>query len=807
MTICSLCDLPVSGPPLTEADLEGSFCCRGCLEVARSLEELDGVGRDAVRERASESPTREVPDGYVEAFLVVDGMHCSTCEGFVALLAERETGVRSLEASYATETARVVYDPERVSLEALPERLSGFGYEVRFPDDDHDEYRRADDRMQRLLIGGFCAMLIMPWYLFYLYPSYVGIETGILTVDSNTPVGLYFPMLVIAVLTTIVLFYTGYPTLRGAYVSLRVGQPNVDLLVSIAALSAYAYSTVALTMGSTHLYYDVSVAVIMVVSLGSYAERRVKHRATDLLSSVTDAQCHEATRLREGRTETVPLADLAGGDRLLVRPGDRLPVDGRVDDGVAAVDESVLTGESVPVTKGPGDEVIGGAVVTDAPLVVTVGDPVESTVDRIAAMLWEIQSSTPGVQRFADRLATVFVPFVLVLATVVTGYRLATGTPPASALLSGLTVLVVSCPCAMGLATPLAIASGLRDALERGIVVTNAAVFEAAPAVETLVFDKTGTITEGDMHVLELHGDPDALSLASAVERFSEHPVARAITNAADEAVPVRADGGEAHASTRARVDGEPATEHSSASAFERHPGEGVSGRVDGTAVVVGTPGLVERMAGPLGEDLESAVSTARAAGRLPVVVGYGGRARAVIVVGDRVRAEWRAVLDEVADFEVVILTGDDESATAAVRAHPAVDRVFAGVPPGGKAETVRRLGGEGIVAMVGDGTNDAPALAAADLGIAMGGGTARAADAADVVLSSGDLREVPPVFALARGTRRRIRENVGWALLYNAIAIPLAALGLINPLFAAVAMATSSLLVVVNSSRPVLEE
>ncbi|EMA27352.1 heavy metal translocating P-type ATPase [Halobiforma nitratireducens] len=845
MATCSLCELPTPEQPVTEEGVDGTFCCRGCLEVSRTLSAADDldVDREAVRERSRGDERREVPDDAEEAFLAIDGMHCSTCEGFVGLLGERHDGIRWVEASYATDTARVVYDPDELERTELPDVLSSHGYAARFPDEDADRRDRDDELMQRLLVGGLMAFLIKPWYLFYLYPSYVGIETGILAVDSTTPVGRYLPMIFIGLMTSVVLFYTGYPVLRGAYVSLRVGRPNMDLLVSIAAVAAYAYSTVALAMGSMHLYYDVTVAVIMVVSLGTYYERKIKDRATDLLSDLTAARSQEATR-RTGdgtETETVSVDDLEPGDEVVVRPGERVPIDGTVLEGTADVDESVLTGESLPVTKGEDDEVVGGAVVTDSALVIEVDEDAESTLDRIATLLWEIQSESPGVQRFADKLATIFVPFVLVLATVVTAYRLVTGVAPAEALLTGLTVLVVSCPCAMGLATPLAVASGLRDALERGVVVTNAALFESAPAADTIVFDKTGTLTEGEMEVLEVEGNEDAVRKAAAVERLSEHPVATALTafvdglesdeSAANAASAVRADGGVTDTTGTAEAsvpspnsrdadskdaDSKDADETSdvpdgtnTVEAFERHPGEGVSGRVDGDRVVVGTPGLVERLVGPVPDDLETVVADARNGGRLPVVVGYDGRARAVAVVGDRERDEWQDVLEDAdaSDREIVVLTGDDESATERFREHPAVDRVFAGVPPDGKVETVRRLSGAGVTTMVGDGTNDAPALAAADLGIALGNGTARAADAADAIVTDSDLRDVGTVFDLADGTRRRIRENICWALLYNAVAIPLAAVGMINPLFAAVAMAASSLLVVKNSSRPVIRD
>ncbi|MFU8870130.1 heavy metal translocating P-type ATPase, partial [Natronococcus sp.] len=532
MSTCSLCDLPTPESPVTAPDVEGTFCCRGCLEVRSALRDLEGVDRADLEGRAEPREDRSVPEGGEETFLAVDGMHCSTCEGFLSLLGERTDGVLRIDASYATDTARVVYDPDRVAAAELPDRISGCGYAAYFRDETGDSIarRRDHDLVQRLLVGGFFSMLIMPWYLVYLYPSYVGIETGILEVDATSPVGVFLPLSMIGLMTSVVLFYTGYPVLRGAYVSLRVGKPNMDLLVSLAAVAAYAYSTVALATGSTHLYYDVTVAVIMVVSLGTYYERKIKRRATDLLSDLTAARSREAIRRTADGTETIPVDDLEPGDEVVVRPGERVPIDGTILEGTAAVDESVLTGESLPVTRSSGEDVIGGSIVTDSALVIEVGEDAESTIDRIATLLWEIQSGSPSVQRFADKLATIFVPLVIALATLVTGFRLATGAAPADALLTGLTVLVVSCPCAMGLATPLAVASGLRDALERGIAVTNGALFESAPSVETLVFDKTGTLTSGEMTVRSIVGDERAVDRAAAVERYSEHPAASAIT-------------------------------------------------------------------------------------------------------------------------------------------------------------------------------------------------------------------------------------------------------------------------------------
>jgi Cu2+-exporting ATPase len=873
MGTCDLCDLPTPDPPVEEPDVDGSFCCRGCLEVSTALADVDDPPSevDGLREDGAEGSTtgatgathgrggtsRDVSgddhsDDASRTFLAVDGMHCTTCEAFLSLRGEECAGVHAVDANYGTGTARVDYDPDRIDESDLPDRLSGYGYALRFRDpnsgadgsadgsegaDRGPSRARRSDTLQRLVVGGFFAMLIMPWYLFYLYPGYVGIETGVLDVDTTTPVGIYLPLAFIALASAVVVFYTGRPVLRGAWVSVRTRRPNMDLLVSVAALSSFAYSTVALATGSTHLYYDVSVAVILVVTVGRHYEDRIRSAATERLSAVTAARTREATRLTADGRETVHVGDLDSGDRVLVPPGERVPVDGTVREGVADVDESVLTGESLPVSKRPGDPVVGGATVTDEALVVEVGEDAESTADRIATALWEIQSEAPGVQRFADALATVFVPLVLTIGIAVTIWRLWAGAGVAPALLAGLTVLVVSCPCAMGLATPLAVAGGLRDALERGIVVTNDALFETAPEAEVVVFDKTGTLTTGELRVADAFGHPDTLRRAAAVERLSDHPVADALLSAFGKRDPTVAEGGTAAESERTVGGSLPDVD-----GFARHPGAGVSGTVDGDRVVVGTPELVVRETIEAGtaipdgggsgspealegsgeleasgelegigklegidDDLRERIERADRQGALPVAVGWDGAVRGVLVLEDRERSAWRETVESVRDREVCVLTGDDGESAERFRDHPAVDRVFAGVPPDGKAETVRRLAASGTTVMVGDGTNDATALAAADLGIAMGDGTARAVDAADVTLLDGRLRELGTVFELARGTRRRIRHNVGWALLYNAVAIPLAVAGLLNPLFAAVAMAASSLIVVGNSGRPIV--
>lgn len=688
----------------------------------------------------------------------------------------------------------------------------------------------------RLAVGVLVGMAVMLQYIVIIYPTYFAFPfynertLEYLNQAMASSSGTYF-FIVIAVLTTVVLFITGKPILRGAYVSAKTRSPNMDLLVAIAAVSAYAYSTLAVIfVDSPSIYYDVTVAIIVIVTVGNHYEDSIKKRATELLSDLTAVQVDSARRLvgggesdgkgsadseNAGETEEVAIDDLASGDRLLVRAGERIPVDGEAVAGDAAVDESVITGESMPVRKTPGDAVVGGSVVADGSLTVEVGPDATSSLDRVAELVWDLQSGNHGVQKLADRLATIFVPVVLAVALLAAGANLALGNGVTEAMLVGLTVLIVSCPCALGLATPLAVAAGIRDALERSIVIFDDTVFERLRGADTVVFDKTGTLTTGEMRVVAADLDDGLLRLAAALEERSAHPVGQAIAavhasdgapkdagavSDPDAASPAVADGGVAESA-------EP-NDTLTVTDFESHA-RGVSGVVNGVEVVVGHPDLFDERGWAVPDEIREAVAAARDVGRVPVAVGRDGAAEGVVVVGDELREGWEETVTALADsgVEVVVLTGDDERAATVFREHDAIASVFAGVPPEGKAETVERLKASGQTVMVGDGTNDAPALAAADLGVALGGGTAMAADAADVAIVDDNLDSVATIFELSRAAGRRVKGNIGWAFCYNAVAIPLAVTGLLNPFFAAIAMGASSLLVVTNSSRPLLDD
>ncbi len=618
--------------------------------------------------------------------------------------------------------------------------------------------------------------------------------------------GLYFPMLFIGILTSLVLVYTGRPIFTSAYVSLITNRPNMNLLISVAVLAAFFYSVIALMLGSTHLYFDVSVAIIMIVSLGTFYENRIKQQVTRVLSDLTTNRESTVTRISAGgETDTVPINAVSPDDDLLVRAGDQIPFDGNVTSGEAVVDESVITGESRPIHKSPGDPVIGGATVTTNAVVIDLDDALQSTISRIATLMWNVQAGSPGPQRVVDKLATVFVPLVLLLGGSIGLYQFVYSGDLSFALLAGLTVLVVSCPCALGLATPLAIASGLREAIENNIIITNDGVFETVERIDTIVFDKTGTLTTGAMRVVSQLGEPDALRAATAVEKFSSHPIADAITDTTafepDGGGPV----GSADAVSAAKGSSGSDDAEFTVTDFTEYPGRGVEGSVNGALTTVGSPAFLRDKYGSLPASYEEAVDEANCTNAIPVVVGYDGGIAGLFVVGDADRDDLDATLTAFRDKELIVLTGDDSATVTKYRESSLIDHVFSGVPPDGKVATIRRLMTKGTIAMVGDGTNDAPALAEADLGIALGDGTATAIEAADVVITDGQLSSVPRIFELVSNTRWRIRQNIGWGFLYNIVAIPIAAVGILNPLFAALAMATSSIIVVVNSSRSLL--
>lgn len=763
-TACKLCGLPVPSPPI-EGDGH-PFCCIGCREVYLHFGD-DVLGGQPV---APEPELAAEIEGE-EAFLRIEGMHCSSCEILFERMGAKIEGILSVASSYATATARVLYDPRRISPKRLAEQLSFAGYTARARGDIPDEF---DDRMSllRVTAATSIASVVMMLYLAFYYPSHL----GLVPIEDLEPVRWIAYVAVprvIFVLTTISLLYVGAPIFRGAWIGLRAGILNMDNLLAIAILAAYGYSVAKLFQGSLDLYFDVAVAIVTVVTVGRYFEQGARGEATDALTKLMDV-CAPVARVRSGaRLVERALDEISPGDRVVVWQYEPVPLNGTVLKGEAALDESLMTGEPFPVTRGPGDTVLGGTVVVEGEIEIAADAGATSQVDVLTRVLWSVQSSLAGARGLADRLARIFVPAVLVLAALTMAGSLLFGASMGTALLIGLATLIVSCPCTFGLAIPLTTATAVSAALKRGIILTSADVFEKLPRIDIVAIDKTGTLSTGDMTVVETFGSQEAIEYGAAVERRSGHPIAQAI----------------------ARLDN-----RFSASDLVLHPGRGAVATVEGRKVAVGARALFDSLRWDIPEGLTGFADGATAGQSVVSFIGWDGEVHGGVVTADRSRPEWEEVVDRLRErTRVVLLTGAE---------HPSgyeekVDEVYAGVPPEAKAAVIQRLKSEGSVVMIGDGSNDAPALAAADLGIAFGAPTSLAVDAADVVIPGDRLSRIFDAFDIIEITRRRARQNLGWALLYNATAIPLAMSGHLNPLFAALAMSASSLLVVWNSSRP----
>ncbi|MCG3188999.1 MAG: Copper-exporting P-type ATPase [Burkholderiaceae bacterium] len=714
----------------------------------------------------------DAPVAGEQAFFHVDGMHCASCERLISHVAAGVEGVLSMRACYTTGTAKVVYDPARIAESELSGRLSVAGYRFRPRGEPIPEYDENADLL-RMLAGCCVASAVMMLSFVFVYP----LHAGWVDPQDYAAIGwLAFSLVPSAlfVLTTVQVFYVGAPILRGAHTALRVRGLNMDLLLALAFCSAYAYSVFQLWHGAADLYFDVASGVVAVVTIGRFLERGARETALREIGRFLNAEPARACVVRAGECFFCTADELAPGDRLVVREGETIPADGTIADGAGAVDESLLTGEPFPAARRHGDRVLGGAALREGRIEVDVGDRVRSRITELGQALWNAQVGAGGTTGRADRLAGLFVPLVLGLALLVGAGFLAAGAGPQRALLAALATLIVSCPCTFGLAIPLTLASATSAALQRGILVTRPELFDRGADVDIVAIDKTGTLSSGEMVVCSVVGPPEVASLAAAVERDSPHPVARAI----------------------AQLD-----RSSIARGVQHHPGRGASGMVGGRRVAVGSQVLFETLRWSVPPALAAQFPVSGRAG-IVSYVGWDGVVHGAIVTRDQPRPQWESVVDRLRRRgRAVLLTG----AASAEPYGSRFDEVFAGVPPEAKAAVVRKLRERGRVAMVGDGSNDAPALAEADVAVAFGAPTALAAQAAAIVVAGDRLDRVVDALDIVACARRRVRQNLGWALSYNAVAVPLAMTGLLNPLWAALAMTASSLLVVWNATRPLM--
>ncbi|AIG80456.1 Cation-transporting P-type ATPase A [Amycolatopsis japonica] len=728
--------------------------------------------------------------------LAISGMTCASCAMRIEKKLNKLDGVTAT-VNYATEKAKVTF-PVDVEPQRLIEQVEAAGYSAAVPapekttgPDEPGEEADPIAPLRQRLIGS--TVLSVPVILLAMVPALQFTYWQWISLTLAAPV----------------LVWAAWPFHKAAWANLRHGAATMDTLISMGTLAAFLWSLYALLFGSagtpgmTHafeltvermagdgnIYLEVAAGVTTFILAGRYFEARSKRRAGAALRALLELGAKDVAVLRNGEEVRIPVDQLVVGDQFVVRPGEKIATDGVITEGSSAVDASMLTGESVPVEVGPGDAVVGATVNAGGRLVVRatrVG--ADTQLAQMAKLVEDAQTGKAQVQRLADRVSGVFVPIVIALAAGTLMFWLGAGGSVAAAFTAAVAVLIIACPCALGLATPTALLVGTGRGAQLGILIKGPEVLESTRSVDTVVLDKTGTVTTGQMSLVAVHvaegvDEETTLRLAGALENASEHPIAQAIARAAGE-----------------RVGELPAVEE-----FTNVEGLGVQGIVDGKAVLAGRSALLEEWAHHLPEDLAEAKAAEEKDGRTAIVVGWDGKAHAVLVVADTVKPTSAEAITQLRALGLtpVLLTGDNEAVARAVAAEVGITEVIAEVLPKDKVDVVKRLQGEGkVVAMVGDGVNDAAALAQADLGLAMGTGTDVAIEASDLTLVRGDLRAAVDAIRLSRRTLRTIKGNLFWAFAYNVAALPLAAAGLLNPMIAGAAMAFSSVFVVTNSLR-----
>jgi P-type Cu+ transporter len=732
------------------------------------------------------SPTQRIE-------LPITGMTCASCANRIERRLNKLDGVAA-SVNYATERATVDYH-DSVAVEQLVGAVEAAGYQAALPaaQPENESAAEADPTAALRLRLIVSALLAVPVLLMAMIPSLQFDNFQWLSLNLATPVVLW----------------GAWPFHRAAWANLRHATATMDTLISVGTLAAWLWSLYALFLGeagandmrmpfdvipssgggANEIYLETAAIVTTFILAGRYFEARAKRRAGAALKALLELGAKDVSVLdADGAERRVPVEQLQVGDRFVVRPGEKVATDGVVEDGCSAVDMSMLTGESVPVEVEPGAEIAGATINAGGRLVVRatkVGD--DTALAQIARLVTEAQTGKAPVQRLADRISGVFVPVVIGIAVATLAFWLGTGESATFAFTAAVAVLIIACPCALGLATPTALMVGTGRGAQLGLLIKGPEILESTRRVDTIVLDKTGTVTTGRMTLAAVAvadgvDEGEALRLVGALEDASEHPIAQAIAAAAREAGPL------------AHVE-----------AFANREGLGVEGVVDGHALVVGRPALLADWAMHLPPELEAARRAAERDGRTAIAAGWDGRATAVLVVADTVKPTSAEAVRRLhaLGLRTVLLTGDNHATARAVAAEVGIAEVIAEVLPSEKAAVIRRLQQQGrVVAMAGDGVNDAPALAQADLGLAIGTGTDVAIEASDLTLVSGDLHAAADAIRLSRATLTTIKQNLAWAFGYNIAAIPLAAIGLLNPVIASAAMAFSSVSVVANALR-----
>jgi Cu+-exporting ATPase len=726
-----------------------------------------------------------------QAQLRITGMTCAACASRIEKGLSRMPGVASASVNLALETARVEYAPSAVTIEDLIRKVEQLGYGAIPKEERRDgwEPRRGEIRRQTVRFA-LSAALSFPllWAMagHFAWLSFIPV-----------PAWLMNPWVQLA-LATPVQFAIGGPFYIGAWKALRNRSANMDVLVALGTSAAYLYSLYltlewAVRDGTAHhapdLYYETSAILITLIVLGKLLEALAKGRSSEAIRKLMGLRAKTALVIRGGEEIRIPAEEVAVGDLVLVRPGEKIPVDGVVEEGRSSVDESMLTGESIPVEKGPGDTVIGATVNGNGMLKVRAAKVGKDTaLAQIIRIVEEAQGSKAPIQRVADAISGVFVPVVvgIALLTFLVWFAWAAPGDFAGALRNAIAVLVIACPCALGLATPTSIMAGSGRAAELGILFKGGEHLELTHRIDTVVLDKTGTVTKGKPELTDaMTVMPDEgafLRLVGAAEKPSEHPLAEAIV----EGIAARG------------------IELPEAGSFEAIPGHGIRAVVEGKEVLAGSRRLLERY-GVAADRAEADLARFEEAGKTAMLVAVDREFAGIVAAADTIRETSREAVERLKamGLDVVMITGDNERTAQAIARQAGIERVLAEVLPEGKAEEIRKLKSQGRkVAMVGDGINDAPALATADIGIAIGTGTDVAMEAADVTLMRGDLHGIADAILMSRKTMRNIRQNLFWALAYNSLGIPVAAAGFLEPWVAGAAMALSSVSVVLNALR-----
>ena len=713
--------------------------------------------------------------------LDVMGMTCAACSNKIEKVLNRISGVNKATVNLTTESATVEYNPDMTSVDEFQQRIKNLGYEAQPKKEASEKSSQKEKQLKRQLIKLVVSAVLAAPLLMTMFVHLFGIQIPHIFMNP------WFQF----VLATPVQFVIGWQFYVGAYKNLRNGSANMDVLVALGTSAAFFYSIyesikwLINTNYEPHLYFETSAVLITLILFGKYLEARAKTQTTNALSKLLNLQAKEARILRNGEETMVPLSEVKEGDYLVIKPGEKIPVDGKIIKGMTSIDESMLTGESIPVEKMQNDNVIGstmnknGAITVEA---TKVGK--DTALASIVKVVEEAQGSKAPIQRLADIISGYFVPIVVGIAifTFIIWISLVQPGQFEPALVAAIAVLVIACPCALGLATPTSIMVGTGKAAENGILFKGGEHIEATHAINTVVLDKTGTITNGTPEVTDFSGDDQTLQLLASAEKGSEHPLAEAIVSYAKEK----------------------SLEFLEVDHFEAIPGRGINATIDGKELFVGNRKLMSEK-GIQTNEAETNLAQFEKEGKTAMLISVDNELRGVVAVADTVKDTAQQAIQKLHELgiEVAMLTGDNKRTAQAIAKQVGIDTIIAEVLPEEKASKVAEIQSEGKkVAMVGDGVNDAPALVKADIGIAIGTGTEVAIEAADITILGGDLLLIPKAIKASKSTIRNIRQNLFWAFGYNVAGIPIAAIGLLAPWVAGAAMALSSVSVVTNALR-----